>query len=85
MSQIRLSRAERRAAIIEAAIELFSEKGFRGTTTRELAQAVGVSEPVLYQHFATKKELYIAILSEKAVAGERAIPDFCPASAGASG
>jgi len=55
----------RRAAIVEAAIKLFSDKGFRGTTTRELAAAVGVSEPVLYQHFATKSDLYAAIIDTK--------------------
>lgn len=60
----RLSALERRAAIIEAAIRLFSERGFRGVTTRELAQAVGVSEPVLYQHFPSKKELYKAIIEQ---------------------
>ena len=58
----RMTGQERRNAIIEAAIQLFAEKGFRGTTTRELAAAVGVSEPVLYQHFATKRDLYLAIL-----------------------
>ena len=76
MTITRLSNVERRTAIIESAIRLFSEKGFAGATTRELAAAVGVSEPVLYQHFATKRELYTAILEEKAVAGERAIPVF---------
>jgi AcrR family transcriptional regulator len=58
----RMTSVERRAAIIEAAVDLFSQNGFRGTTTRELAAAVGVSEPVLYQHFATKKDLYLAIV-----------------------
>jgi AcrR family transcriptional regulator len=57
-----MSGVERRAAIVQAAIQLFSQKGFRGTTTRELASALGVSEPVLYQHFATKRELYDAIV-----------------------
>lgn len=61
----RLSSAERRAAIVDAAIRLFAEKGFRGTTTRELAAAVGVSEPVLYQHFETKRDLYNAIIDVK--------------------
>jgi AcrR family transcriptional regulator len=61
-SRQRLSSAERRLAIVNAAVELFSQRGFRGTTTRELAAAVGVSEPVLYQHFATKRELYSAIV-----------------------
>lgn len=58
----KMTSAERRAAIIEAAVDLFSQYGFRGTTTRELAAAVGVSEPVLYQHFATKRDLYAAIV-----------------------
>ena len=53
---------QRRRVIVETAVRLFAEKGFRGTTTRELASAAGVTEPVLYQHFATKSELYSAIL-----------------------
>src|ERR1700736_6412823 len=62
---MRLSANERRQAIITVAIRLFSEKGFRGTTTREIAAAVGVSEPVIYQHFAAKKDLYSAIIESK--------------------
>jgi AcrR family transcriptional regulator len=62
----RMSSEERRAAIIQAALRLFAEKGFRGTTTRELAAAVGVTEPVLYEHFRTKRDLYSAIIEEKA-------------------
>jgi AcrR family transcriptional regulator len=61
----RMPAAERKAAIVDAAIELFSKNGFRGTTTRELAALVGVSEPVLYQHFATKSALWDAILEAK--------------------
>ncbi len=61
----RMAGQERREAIIEAAKELFSQRGFRGTTTRELAAAVGVTEPVLYQHFQTKQELYSAIIDQK--------------------
>lgn len=59
-----MSRADRRQAIIKTAAELFSESGFRGVTTRELAKRVGVSEPVLYEHFATKRDLYAAIINE---------------------
>ena len=57
---------ERREAIIAAAVRLFSEKGFRGATTRELAAALDVTEPVIYQHFETKRELYRAIIESKA-------------------
>jgi AcrR family transcriptional regulator len=64
---------ERRAAIVEAALRLFAEKGFRGTTTRELAAAVGVTEPVLYEHFRTKRDLYSAIIEEKANSGLAAL------------
>ena len=56
---------QRRAAIVESAIHLFAEKGFRGTTTRELAGALGVTEPVLYQHFRAKQDLYTAIIEAK--------------------
>ena len=59
----RIPREERRRQIIEAAATLFSRKGFRGTTTREIAGAVGVSEAMLFKHFATKEELYAAIIA----------------------
>ncbi len=57
-----MSGGERRAQIVGTAFDLFAQGGFRGTTTRELAHAVGVSEPVLYQHFSNKRDLYTAIV-----------------------
>ncbi len=66
---IRLSSQERRAVILNTAIRLFSERGFRGVTTRELSSALGVSEPVLYQHFPSKKDLYDAIIESSMDAG----------------
>ncbi|HZT32992.1 MAG TPA: TetR/AcrR family transcriptional regulator [Bryobacteraceae bacterium] len=66
----RMSSSQRRAAIVASAVHLFAEKGFRGTTTRQLAAAVGVTEPVLYQHFRTKGELYSAIIESQAAAGQ---------------
>jgi AcrR family transcriptional regulator len=74
MATERLSSHARRELILDTAVRMFSEKGFRGVTTRALAGAVGVSEPVLYQHFQTKRDLYRAIIEERAVRGERAIP-----------
>lgn len=59
---VRLPAAERRAALIETAIEVFSEGSYRGTTTAEIARAAGISEPILYRHFASKRELYLAAL-----------------------
>lgn len=64
-----MSSEERRAAIVQAACRIFAEKGFRGTTTRELAAAVGVTEPVLYEHFKTKRDLYSEIIGGKASEG----------------
>lgn len=63
---MRLPAAERRRQIIDTAAGLFSRKGFSGTTTRELAKAAGVSEATLFKHFATKEELYAAIIEAKA-------------------
>ena len=60
---------ERREQIIDAAIALFAEHGFRCTTTRQLAEAAGVSEAALYLHFETKEALYEAIIRRKAAEG----------------
>ncbi len=62
----RLTGEERRRQIIEAAAALFARKGFGGTTTREVAAAAGISEPTIFKHFATKEELYAAIIEAKA-------------------
>ncbi|MBZ0159145.1 TetR/AcrR family transcriptional regulator [Candidatus Methylomirabilis sp.] len=66
----RLSAEERRRQIVEVAVELFSRKGFRGTRTREIAEAAGISEAMIYRHFATKRELYFAIIEAKSVTEE---------------
>ena len=59
---VRMSAEERRQAIVEAVRDVFAEKGFDGTTTRELAQAAGVSEALLYKHFPSKESLFAAML-----------------------
>ena len=64
MRSPKLSKADRRKAIVETAANLFAEVGFRGGTTRELAKRVGVTEPVLYEHFQTKSDLYSAIIED---------------------
>jgi AcrR family transcriptional regulator len=56
----RLPAAERRQALIETAIKAFAAGSYRGVTTAEIARAAGVSEPILYRHFASKRELYLA-------------------------
>ncbi len=66
----RLSAEKRRQQIVDAAVELFSRKGFRGTRTREIAEAAGISEAMIYRHFATKRELYSAIIETKSATEE---------------
>src|SRR5215469_7379651 len=62
MATIRLDSDERRKTIVAAAVPLFARKGFAGTTTRELAEAAGISEALLFRHFPSKKHLYGEIL-----------------------
>jgi len=52
---------DRKLAIVKAALPLFARKGFAETTTKELARAAGVSEPLLYKHFPSKEALYTEI------------------------
>jgi AcrR family transcriptional regulator len=58
----RMAAADRRQHLVETAIKLFTEGSYRGTTTAEIARAAGVSEPILYRHFASKRDLYLAAL-----------------------
>ncbi len=65
----RMSGDERRSQILQVAIRLFSQNGFSGTTTKEIARMAGVSEAMVFRHFATKHELYHAILDYKMCEG----------------
>jgi AcrR family transcriptional regulator len=58
----RLPAAERRQAIVQAAQRVFSSRSYAGATTAEIAREAGVSEPILYRHFPSKRELYFACL-----------------------
>jgi len=55
----------RRDQILDAAMQCFASTGFRGTTTREIASRVGLTEAALYRHFASKEALYAAIIARK--------------------
>lgn len=59
----RIPQEERRTQIIEVAIDLFANKGFKGATTREIACAADISEAIIFRHFATKEDLYDAIIA----------------------
>ncbi|HEX6183696.1 MAG TPA: TetR/AcrR family transcriptional regulator [Pyrinomonadaceae bacterium] len=67
----RMCADDRRHQIVQVAMRLFSERGFRGTTTKEIAQAAGVSEAIIFRHFATKDDLYTAIIDHKGCGGAR--------------
>lgn len=60
-----MSGADRRNQLLETALEVFSRKGFEGTTTKEVAAAAGVTEAIIFRHFPTKQALYTAVLDYK--------------------
>lgn len=60
----RLPAPERRVAIVEAALRVFSEGSYAGATTAGIAREARISEPILYRHFASKRDLYFACLDE---------------------
>jgi len=64
MSTARLPAAERRRQLLDVALERFAADGFHHTSMNDLAEAAGVTKPVLYQHFASKRELYLELLRE---------------------
>jgi len=59
----RLPVAERRELIVEAAGRLFGERGYDGARLDDIAAAAGVTKPVLYRHFDSKRDLYLALLA----------------------
>jgi TetR/AcrR family transcriptional regulator len=62
---VRMTGDARREQILRTAVNLFSQKGFKGTTTKEIANAAGVSEAMVFRHFENKDALYGAILDTK--------------------
>ncbi len=64
MGQIRQSGDQRRAQILQAALQSFSTRGFDGTTTRAIADACGISEAIVFRHFHTKEALFHAVVQD---------------------
>jgi AcrR family transcriptional regulator len=60
--QRRLPVAERRALIVESAGRLFGERGYERTRLEDIAAAAGVTKPIVYRHFDSKRDLYLALL-----------------------
>jgi AcrR family transcriptional regulator len=66
----RLPASARREQILDVALGVFGTAGYHGASMNDIADAAGVTKPVLYQHFASKRELYLALID---AAGERLI------------
>jgi AcrR family transcriptional regulator len=64
VARSRLSAEERRADILETACHMFAKCGYQGATTAEIARSSGVTEPILYRHFKSKRDLYLSCLTE---------------------
>ena len=60
----RLPAARRRRQLLDVALEVFAANGFHKTSMEEVAEAAGVTKPVLYQHFGSKRELYLELLDD---------------------
>ena len=60
--QHRMSAGQRQHQLLEVALNVFSRRGFKGTTTKEIASAAGVAEAIIFQHFPSKEALYSAVL-----------------------
>ena len=80
MSQ-RLSANARREQILDVALPVFANSGFHGASMNDIAEAGGVTKPVLYQHFDSKADLYRALLDE---VGSRMLDSIAKATSDAT-
>jgi len=60
----RLTAEARRQVVLDTACRVFAKSSYRGATTAEIAREAGISEPILYRHFGSKRDLYLACLDE---------------------
>jgi AcrR family transcriptional regulator len=58
----RLTAEQRRQQLFAVALELFAHRGYRSTTMDDIAEAAGVTKPLLYQHFSSKRALYLELV-----------------------
>jgi AcrR family transcriptional regulator len=82
MSQARLPAVQRRRQLLDVSLEVFAERGFHAASMAEVAEAAGVTKPVLYQHFRSKRELYLELLDD---VGQRLLEEVQKATAAAGG
>src|SRR5690606_27997627 len=67
LDMARLKAPQRREQLLEVATRLFAQRGYDATTTAAIAEAAGVTEPILYRHFKSKQELFVAIVRRLSV------------------
>ena len=70
---VRLPASERRQQLLETALHVFARQGYHETSMNDLAAKAGVTKPVLYQHFESKREMYLAVIQETSAAIRDAI------------
>ena len=61
---VRLPAAARRRQLLDSALEVFATSGFHATSMNDVAEAAGVTKPVLYQHFSSKRDLFLELLHD---------------------
>jgi AcrR family transcriptional regulator len=64
VNAMRLPAAQRREQLLETAMQVFARQGYHAASMNDVADAAGVTKPVLYQHFSSKRELFIELLTE---------------------
>jgi AcrR family transcriptional regulator len=63
VSARRLTAEQRRQQLVDVALELFARRGYRATTMDDIADAAGVTKPLVYQHFSSKRALYLELVN----------------------
>ena len=71
-SPVRLSRPRRRQRILDAAVEAFAARGYEAASMSEIAASAGITKPVLYDHFASKRDLFVELMESVLSETERA-------------
>jgi AcrR family transcriptional regulator len=79
---MRLPAEQRRRQLLDVACDVFATSGFSATAMDDIAAAAGVTKPVLYQHFRSKRELYLELLDD---VGQRLLEEVQKATAAAGG
>ena len=78
----RLTAGQRRQQLFAVALQLFAERGYRATTMDDVAEAAGVTKPLVYQHFSSKRALYLELVDSVARDLLTAIKDATAAAEG---